>query len=37
MQIWFAPTGVWTSKVGMPVSWQIGPSFVARHVDVRAR
>src|SRR6185436_15827911 len=24
--IWFAPTGVWISKVGMPVSWQIGPS-----------
>src|SRR6266404_910392 len=24
--IWFAPTGVLMSKVGMPVSWQIGPS-----------
>src|SRR5712692_5077763 len=24
--IWFAPTGVLISKVGMPVSWQIGPS-----------
>ena len=26
IQIWFAPTGTLTSKVGMPVSWQIGPS-----------
>ena len=26
IQIWFAPTGVLISKVGMPVSWQIGPS-----------
>jgi hypothetical protein len=24
--IWLAPTGVFTSKVGMPVSWQIAPS-----------
>jgi hypothetical protein len=24
-QIWLAPTGTLTSKVGMPVSWQIGP------------
>ena len=24
--IWFAPTGVLISKVGIPVSWQIGPS-----------
>ena len=24
--IWFAPTGVFTSKVGMPVSWQMAPS-----------
>ena len=24
--IWLAPTGVLTSKVGMPVSWQIAPS-----------
>src|ERR671923_978 len=26
IQIWLAPTGTFTSKVGMPVSWQIGPS-----------
>ena len=26
IQIWFAPTGACTSKVGMPVSWQIAPS-----------
>ena len=26
IQIWFAPTGVLTSKVGMPVSWHIAPS-----------
>ena len=26
IQIWLAPTGTRTSKVGMPVSWQIGPS-----------
>src|SRR5262249_42096696 len=26
IQIWLAPTGAWTSKVGMPVSWQIAPS-----------
>src|ERR1041384_7710713 len=26
IQIWFAPTGTWTSNVGMPVSWQIAPS-----------
>ena len=26
IQIWFAPTGVFTSKVGMPVSWQMAPS-----------
>ena len=26
IQIWFAPTGTFTSKVGMPVSWQIAPS-----------
>ena len=26
IQIWLAPTGVFTSKVGMPVSWQIAPS-----------
>ena len=24
--IWFTPTGVFTSKVGMPVSWQMAPS-----------
>src|ERR671919_419789 len=24
IQIWLAPTGTFTSKVGMPVSWQIG-------------
>ncbi len=24
--IWLAPTGVFTSKVGMPVSWQMAPS-----------
>ena len=24
--IWFTPTGVCTTNVGMPVSWQIGPS-----------
>jgi hypothetical protein len=23
--IWFVPTGTWTSKVGMPVSWQMAP------------
>ena len=27
IQIWFAPTGTWTSKVGIPVSWQIAPSW----------
>jgi hypothetical protein len=26
IQIWLAPTGTLISKVGMPVSWQIGPS-----------
>ena len=26
ISIWFAPTGVLISKVGKPVSWQIGPS-----------
>ena len=26
IQIWLAPTGTWTSKVGMPVSWQMAPS-----------
>ena len=26
MAIWFTPTGVLISKVGMPVSWQIAPS-----------
>jgi len=26
MTIWFAPTGAFTSKVGIPVSWQIAPS-----------
>src|SRR5678810_579600 len=26
IQIWLAPTGVFTSNVGMPVSWQIAPS-----------
>jgi hypothetical protein len=26
IQIWLAPTGTFTSKVGMPVSWQMGPS-----------
>ena len=26
IQIWLAPTGTLTSKVGMPVSWQIGAS-----------
>ncbi len=26
IQIWFAPTGTLTSKVGMPVSWQMAPS-----------
>src|ERR1035437_6338088 len=25
MRIWFMPTGVWITKVGMPVSWQTGP------------
>ena len=25
MRIWFTPTGVWITKVGMPVSWQMGP------------
>lgn len=29
IQIWLAPTGAFTSKVGMPVSWQIAPSPVA--------
>ena len=24
--IWLTPTGVWTTNVGMPVSWQMGPS-----------
>ena len=27
--IWLVPTGTLTSKVGMPVSWQIGPSHEA--------
>src|SRR5712691_8225337 len=26
IQIWFAPTGTRSSKVGMPVSWQMAPS-----------
>ena len=26
MRIWFTPTGVCTKNVGMPVSWQMGPS-----------
>ena len=26
MRIWFTPTGVWTTNVGIPVSWQIGPT-----------
>ena len=26
ISIWFTPTGVCTTNVGMPVSWQIGPS-----------
>ena len=26
IQIWLAPTGTFTSKVGIPVSWQIAPS-----------
>ena len=26
IQIWLAPTGALTSKVGMPVSWQMAPS-----------
>ena len=25
MWIWFTPTGVWTTNVGMPVSWQMAP------------
>ena len=25
-RIWFTPTGVFTSNVGMPVSWQMAPS-----------
>ena len=25
MAIWLVPTGTWTSKVGMPVSWQMAP------------
>ena len=29
IQIWLAPTGTLISKVGMPVSWQIGPSQLA--------
>ena len=29
IQIWLAPTGTLTSNVGMPVSWQIGPSQLA--------
>ena len=29
IQIWFAPTGACTSNVGMPVSWQMGPSSAA--------
>ena len=37
IQIWLAPTGVLTSKVGMPVSWQIAPSPVCRLVDVLRR
>ena len=28
-QIWFTPTGVLISKVGMPVSWQMAPSISA--------
>src|ERR1035437_6028241 len=26
MTIWFTPTGVWTTNVGIPVSWQMAPS-----------
>jgi hypothetical protein len=26
ISIWFTPTGVCTTNVGMPVSWQMGPS-----------
>ncbi len=26
IQIWFAPAGTLTSKVGSPVSWQMAPS-----------
>ena len=26
MRIWFTPTGVCTTNVGMPVSWQMAPS-----------
>ena len=26
MRIWLTPTGVCTKNVGMPVSWQMGPS-----------
>ena len=29
IQIWLAPTGTLISNVGMPVSWQIGPSQLA--------
>jgi len=29
IQIWFAPTGTLISNVGIPVSWQIGPSQLA--------
>ena len=29
MTSWFAPTGVLTSNVGMPVSWQMAPSSLA--------
>ena len=34
IQIWFVPTGVLTSNVGMPVSWQIAPSTVGGLIDV---
>ena len=26
IQTWLAPIGTWTSKVGIPVSWQMAPS-----------
>ena len=35
MAIWLTPTGVCTTKVGMPVSWQMGPCVLLRHIDIR--